>query len=164
MEYIYIGDIVNTHGIKGELRIISSFKFKNLVFKPGFKFYIGKRKEELIVNSYRFHKVYDMVTFKDIDDINEAIVYKGDRVYVNRTDINQDLILDEDLINLNVYNNNVLIGKVETVMKSAAHDIIVVVGNDKKHMIPYVDEFILNIDLNNNKMDINAIEGLLNEN
>ena len=45
MEYIYIGDIVNTHGIKGELRILSDFKYKENVFKKNFKIYIGKTKK-----------------------------------------------------------------------------------------------------------------------
>ena len=44
MDYINIGKIVNTHGIKGELRILSDFKFKDRVFVTGFNFYIGKEK------------------------------------------------------------------------------------------------------------------------
>ena len=60
MKFINIGKIVNTHGIKGELRILSDFKYKDKVFKKGFKFYVGKDKEELIVNSYRYHKIFDM--------------------------------------------------------------------------------------------------------
>ena len=45
MKFINIGKIVNTHGIKGELRILSDFKYKDKVFKKDFKFYIGKDKE-----------------------------------------------------------------------------------------------------------------------
>ena len=48
MKYIYIGDIVNTHGLKGEVRLISDFEYKNKVFKKGFKLYIGRTKEEVI--------------------------------------------------------------------------------------------------------------------
>ena len=77
MEYIYIGDIVNTHGIKGEVRIISDFKFKDQVFKKGIKVYVGRFKDELIINSYRTHKIYDMVTFEGINNINDVIIYKG---------------------------------------------------------------------------------------
>ncbi|HHW69645.1 MAG TPA: 16S rRNA processing protein RimM [Tenericutes bacterium] len=164
MEYVYIGDIVNTHGIKGELKIISSFRYKDLVFKKGFSFYIGNRLDKVIVNTYRVHKNFDMVTFCDVNNINDAIVYKGDKVYVKRCDITEDVILDEDLIDIDVYDNDKFIGKVETIMKGIAQDIIVIKKNDTKHLIPYVEEFIKNIDLENNKMDINVIEGLLNEN
>lgn len=44
MQYLYIGKLVNTHGIKGEVRLISNFKHKSKVFVPGFKFYVGKEK------------------------------------------------------------------------------------------------------------------------
>ena len=63
MDYIYIGDIVNTHGLKGEVRIISEFKFKASVFKIGMNFYIGKDKNKEVVSSYRTHKTFDMVCF-----------------------------------------------------------------------------------------------------
>ena len=42
MDYVYIGKIVNTHGIKGELRIRSNFELKNVIFKPGFTLYVGE--------------------------------------------------------------------------------------------------------------------------
>lgn len=46
MEYVYIGKIVNTHGIKGEVRLISNFERKDLVFKKNFKIYIGSLKKK----------------------------------------------------------------------------------------------------------------------
>ena len=63
MEYIYVGKIVNTHGIKGEIRILSDFKYKNEIFKENFKLYIGTQKQEMIIKNYRKHKMYDMVLF-----------------------------------------------------------------------------------------------------
>lgn len=164
MEYIYVGDIVNTHGIKGELKILSDFKYKDKVFIHDFVLYIGRTKEELTIDTYRKHKEFDMVKFYEVEDINDAIVYKGDKVYINKTDIKIDGYFNEDLIGLDVYGNDKLIGKVETIMQSSAHEIIVVKGDNKKHLIPYVDEFIKNIDLNSNRIDINVMEGLLNEN
>lgn len=161
MEYIYVGDIVNTHGIKGELRIISDFPYKDQVFKPNFKIYVGQRKEELIIKTYRQHKIYDMVTLDGVDNINDAIVYKGDAVYINRDDLEIKDYLDEDLIGLDVYSNDKLIGQITEVRQSKAHKIIVV---NNKYLIPKVDEFIKEIDLENKRMNINEIEGLINEN
>ena len=86
MKFINIGKIVNTHGIKGELRILSHFKYKNKIFSPGFKLYIGKDKYEEIINSYRVHKQFDMVTFKGYNDINEVLKYKGLYVFINSDD------------------------------------------------------------------------------
>ena len=70
MNYLYIGKLVNTHGIKGEVRILSNFRHKDKVFVKGFKFYVGKDKKEYVVETYRKHKNFDMVVFKDNYDIN----------------------------------------------------------------------------------------------
>ena len=81
MKYIYIGDVVNTHGLKGEVRLISDFEHKKKVFKKGFKLYIGRDKDELVINTYRVHKEYDMLTFEGLTSIDDVIIYKGDKAY-----------------------------------------------------------------------------------
>ena len=75
MKYLYIGKIVNTHGIKGEVRILSDFEYKDLVFKVNNKLYLGDQKEEIIINSYRHHKNYEMITFNNITNINDVLKY-----------------------------------------------------------------------------------------
>lgn len=159
MKYVYVGEIVNTHGIKGELRIISDFPYKNKVFIENMKIYLGKRKQEMVISSYRPHKNYDMITLNGINDINEAIAFKSDSVYVNRADIQIDGYVKEDLLGLEVYSDK-LLGVITNIIHNPHQDILVI---DDKHMIPYVFEFVKNIDLANNRMDIEVIEGLLNE-
>jgi len=163
MDYIYIGEVVNTHGLKGEVRILSKFKYKEIIFKKGNKIYIGKNKEEQVINSYRYHKIYDMVTLKELNTIEEVLVYKGEPVFINRNDFEFPGFVDEDIIGLDVYNGSTKIGKIDHILKSAAHDILVIVNNKKKSYVPYVDEFVLNVDLVNKKIEIKVIEGLLNE-
>lgn len=163
MDFIYVGEIVNTHGIKGEVRIISDFKYKKDVFKNNFKIYVGKEKKELLINTYRIHKIYDMVTFIGVNDINDVLDYKGLKVYINRDDLKIDGILDEDIIGLNAISNKKEIGVVTEILKSKAHDILVVEKNNKRNLIPYINEFIEKIDLENKKIFIKEIEGLLNE-
>jgi 16S rRNA processing protein RimM len=162
MNYIYIGDVVNTHGLKGEVRLLSDFKFKDSVFKNGMKFYIGKNKNEEIVNTYRKHKNYDMVTFIDRNHIEDVLIYKNEPVYVNRDDIEYEGYLDEDLIGLEVYCEDKHIGHVDSILKTNAHDILVV-KNGSKHMIPNIAEFIDKVDLENKRLDIVYMKGLLNE-
>lgn len=163
MNYIYLGKIVNTHGIKGEVRIISNFKYKNDVFKPNIKIYIGNSKEEVSINTYRVHKNFDMLTFKEIDNINDVLKYKGKNIYFNKDDINIDGVLDEELIGLDVYTDH-YIGKVEEILTGPNQQVLVIKKDKITNMVPYIDEFIKNIDLDNKKIYINEIEGLINEN
>ncbi|MEI3529688.1 MAG: ribosome maturation factor RimM [Bacilli bacterium] len=164
MEYIYIGDIVNTHGLKGELRIISDFKYKNEVFKPGFNIYVGRQKEKLEIKTYRQHKNYDMVTLVDVNGIEEAIAYKGDSVYINRQSLTIDGYFDEDLIGLKAYTDDNFIGEVNDLLKNKANDILVIINGDKKYLVPNIPEFISNVDLSKSRVDINNIKGLFDEN
>lgn len=160
MNLIKIGHVSNTHGLKGEIRILSSFKFKENAFKPGNKLYI--MNDELIIKSYRKHKEYDMVVFKELDSIDDVLIYKNEDVYIDRDTLEYDGYLDCDLIGLDVYDNNKLMGKVVDIITSPAHDILVI-QNKKKHMVPNIDEFIEKVDLKNNKIIIKYIKGLTNE-
>lgn len=156
MKFIYIGKIVNTHGIKGELRILSDFKYKDKVFKKDFKFYIGKDKEEYIVNTYRHHKVFDMVTFDGYNDINEVLKLKGKNVYINNDDLDLDgEIYIDNLIDYKVIVGDKEIGVVTDVMHMPANDIIKV-GDV---LIPYVKEFIIKIE--DNTIYVKDVGGLL---
>ncbi|NLM63614.1 MAG: 16S rRNA processing protein RimM [Mollicutes bacterium] len=164
MEYIFVGEIVNTHGVKGEVRLISDFKHKDKVFKEGFTVYVGRFKDKLTISRYRKHKMYDMLTFEGIDNINDVLMYKGDKVYINREDLDIDELLNEDYIGLNAYLDDKLIGVVECIINNNAHDIIVIKGEKGNHLIPKLDDFIANVDLKNKRIDIKRIEGLINEN
>ena len=158
MEFIRIGKIVNTHGIKGELRILSDFRHKDKVFKVGMKFYVGKEKEEFIVNSYRFHKIFDMVTFKGFNNINDVLYLKGRQVYINK----EDLVLDdgevyiEDLIGYDVIIGEKVLGKVTGVMYNSKANDNLKVGDV---LIPYVKDLIIKIE--DNKIYFKEIGGLL---
>ena len=70
IKYIYVGKIVNTHALKGEVRIISNFEYKDRVFIPNNVLYIGQFKDREVIETYRKHKQYDMVKFVNIDYIN----------------------------------------------------------------------------------------------
>ena len=158
MNKIKIGVIVNTHGIKGEIRIISNFDYKDRVFKINNILYTDEN-EELKINSYRKHKNYDMITFNNINDIKDVLKYKGKNVYFDKDklELNDNEYLDEDLIGLDVYFNNSLIGKLNNIELNGNRKLFVI--NDK--LIPYNDNFIDNIDLINNKIVLKNIEGLI---
>lgn len=164
MNYIYIGDIVNTHGIKGEVKILSHFKYKSNVFIKETPLYIGNEKTKLIIKSYRKHKIFDMVTFVGIDDINEVLKYKGEPVYIDKNEVKIDGILNEELIDMDVYDEDSFIGKVTDILNNGVYDILVIENNNNKSLVPNISEFIKKIDINTKRIDIDKIEGLINEN
>ena len=159
MEYMYIGKIVNTHGIKGEVRILSDFQYKNEVFKKDIKVYIGNEYNLEVINTYRKHKTFDMITLREIDNINQVLKYKGNLIYVNKDDFKL-LVFDEDLIGIEVYTDK-LIGKVTEIINNNKYKILKI---DNKYLVPYIEQFIKKIDIKNNKIEINNIDGLINEN
>ncbi len=164
MKFICIGKLVNTHGIKGEVRIISDFKYKNLAFEIGKDIYIGENKDKYTIKSYRVHKNYDMITFENINSIDEVLKYKGELVYVSKETIKIDGYLDEDLIGLNVYQDGKLKGIVESLEVSKKYTLLVINNSNRKYFVPNIKEFILNVDLENKKIDIIDMKGLLDEN
>lgn len=157
---IFIGKLVNTHGIKGEVRIKSDIDYKEIIFKKGNNLYIDK--QPLKINSYRIHKGFDMVTFEGINDINDVLKYKGKNVFINKEELNEDIIFNEELIGYEVYNDKYL-GKVVKLMKNKLYDILVIKKNEIENLIPNIEEFVIKIDSKEKKIYIKEIEGLINE-
>ena len=164
MNYICIGKIVNTHGIKGELRIISDFPYKKEIYSQGNHLYVGCEKTKFMLNTYRHHKIFDMVTFDGINDINDVIKYKGEFIYFDRDEVKLPGLIDSDYIGLSVYNGNAYIGDVTSIMKSKPNDILVIEKENSRNLIPNIPVFIKSIDLYKKCIYIESIEGLINEN
>ncbi len=160
MQYLYIGKLVNTHGIKGEVRILSNFRYKDKVFKKDIIFYIGDEKIEYKVNTYRRHKIFDMVTFYDINNINDILHLKGKEVFINKEDlkIDNNKLLSIDLIDFSVIIDGTKVGIISEVLDTSANEVLVL---DTKIMIPYVDEYILNINTTSKEVVIKNIRGLI---
>lgn len=154
---IYIGDVVNTHGIKGEVKIKSAVKHKNLVFKKNNIVKIDN--DFLTINTYRVHKDFDMISFKEINDINEVLKYKGKKLYIDKEQIDNDVLFDEDYIGLEVYSNR-FIGIVDNIISNGKQDILVIKNETKKYLVPLIDEFVKSID---DKIIIEEIDGLIDE-
>lgn len=156
MNLVKVGKYVNTHGIKGEIRIKSSLNYKDRIFKIGNILIIDNK--EYVIKSYRIHKEYDMVSFNNINDINDILYLKGKYVYINRDQIklNKNEYLDQDLINLNIYINSKLIGKVNDIRYITSTKKLLVINNK---YIPF--ELIKEIDLENKKIIVEEVEGLL---
>ena len=157
----YLGKLVNTHGLRGEVKIISDFKYKEVVFKEGNIIYI--EDNPYTIKTYRTHKNFDMVKLDGITKIEQAEVFKGSNVYINKSDYTFPGVLDSDLIGLSVYDKTKYKGKIVGMEKSSLYSLLIVDGL-KRHLVPNIDKFIKEIDLDNKKIYINYIKGLDNEN
>ena len=155
MKYIYVGKIVNTHALKGEIRIISNFEYKDRVFIPNITLYIGQFKSAETIETYRRHKQFDMVKFKGIDYINDVLKYKGDNVYIDEEILNlsNDEILESEYIGMDIYCEDKLIGKVQEYRNDNGNKMLKI--NDK--YIPYNKNFINKIDKSNNRIYMHDI-------
>lgn len=161
MDFIKIGKLVNTHGIKGEIKILSDFTKKELIFKPNFILYLGNRKEPLTITNYRYHKIFDMVTFKGLNNINDVLKYKGLDVFINREDLDlKDDYLLEDLIGLNIIENKTILGKVVDLMYNNGNDLLCIKGKNNFY-IPINGEYIKNVDLDNKIIEVENAKGLI---
>lgn len=146
-DYILIGKIVNTHGIKGEIKIISDFELKAKVFKPNTTIYIGKEKEKVKITSYRSHQIFDMVLLENKNDINAVLSYKGKYLYIKRSELNlkdSDYLLQE-LIGFEVMAEKDLLGKVTDIVYNKKQ-VLLKVKALKEFYIPFVPEYIIKVD------------------
>lgn len=161
MDYLKVGKIVNTHGIKGELRLLSNFKYKNKVFKNDFKIYIGKEKDMEVINSYRVHKMFDMITLKGYSNINEVLKYKGKLVFIDKNDLvlNKDEYLDEDLIGFDVIYEDISNLKVVEIVNYPNNKLLKVRSNDIDNLVPF--SLVDKIELDNKKIYVKDIKGLI---
>ena len=160
MEYIKIGKIVSTHGIKGEIRIISDFEYKDKVFVVGNKLMIDNKEYE--IKSYRVHKNFDMVTLDDYNDINQVLFLIKKEVYFNKEllHLNDNEILDEDLINFQVLTTEGKKGIIKEIFLASPTNKILRIFLDKEILVPFKSPIIKKIDKNNKIVVIEIIAGM----
>lgn len=160
--YILIGKIVGTHGIKGELRIISDFEKKDLIFKPSFKLYFGNDYEPHQIKTYRRHKHFDMVLIDELNDINDVLKYKGLNVYILETDLNlaNDEYIINELIGYEAYYLDDYCGKIIDFVYNNINNLLIL-EKEKAFYIPYQEYFIEKIDKENKKIFLKNIGGLI---
>ena len=159
MNFVYIGVIVNTHALKGEVRIISDFEYKDRVFKIKNSLYIGDLKSHEEIESYRIHKNYDMVKFKGINNINDVLKYKGKKVYFLRNNLNlkSDEYLESDLIGLNAIFEGKEIGIITDIINNNGYKLIKI--NDK--LIPLKTNFIKKVNIEKNEVILKNVGELI---
>ena len=158
---IYLGKIVSTHGIKGELRIISDFEYKDKAFKTGTHLVIDDDK--YLIKSYRKHKNYDMVTLNDFKDINEVLYLLKKNVYKYESELNLDdgEILDSELMMYKVIDKNRNCGIIKEIFKASPTNKIMRVEFEHEVLIPLASPMIKNISKKDKEVEVELIDGMM---
>ncbi len=164
--YVEIGKILNTFGIKGELKIASYTDFVKERFKKGTKVYVGEDHLPFVMHGCREHKGFLLISFEDHLDINLVEKYKGMAIYKAKEDIHklkQGEYYFSDLADLDVYVDDQLKGKVLKVEEGIACNYLRVLSSSdqKEHLVPFLPVFIEAVDLEMKRIDVKAMEGLL---
>lgn len=161
MEKIKVGKIINTHGIKGELKIQATGVES---FDRDISYFIGNDLEKVYVNSSRFHKGFYIVKLKDFDNINDVLKFKAKDIFIDIKDLkelNNDEFYIKDLIGLDVKDQDAnYIGKLADVLEYDVNDVYIVETSDGEISIPAVEEFIIEINIKEKYIIAKIIEGM----
>jgi len=155
MEWLEIAKIANTHGLKGELKLLASTDFPEERFKVGKEVFLGSdgTYTPVTISGYRKHKQFIMVTFKGMHHINEVEKYKGLKLYVHAEDL-QDLDEHEfyyhEIIGCTVYDGETRIG--------AGSDILVTGATDGRAI-----KRVASVDVEQKRIQITPLPGLIEE-
>ena len=162
-----VGVITSTHGVRGEVKVFPTTDEKER-FKDLKKVILdmGKEQKVLEIQSVRFFKNLVILKFKGIDNINDIEMYKGKDLLVTREDavpLEEGEYFIADLLDLDVYSDeDEKIGVLYDVMQTGANDVYVVKTEEGKEiLLPAIDECILDIDLEESRMTVHIMEGLL---
>ena len=167
MEYIEIGQIVNTNGLKGVVKVnpftddISKFEDLKYVYIQ-----LKNELKKVKIEQVRYNKNQVLLKLEGIDSIEEAEKYRNFYLKTEKEsqeDLGEDTYYMVDLIGLDVYSDkNEYLGKIEDVFPTGSNDVYVVKDNlGKQILIPAIADVVKEVDLKNKKMTINLIPGLI---
>ncbi len=173
-QYYLVGKIVNTQALRGEVRVMATTDFPEERFKIGAILAIfngNKLVETVEVDGHRLHKNFNLLHFKGKDNINDVEKFKGFDLKVAGTEREADE-LDEnefyydDIIGLEVYTTDeIYLGKVREITSLPSNDVWAIQrpNKGKDILIPYIEDIVLEIDLDDNRVVINPMDGLIDD-
>lgn len=173
-QYYLVGKIVNTQALRGEVRVMATTDFPEERFKIGATLAIfnGDKLVEMVeVDGHRLHKNFNLLHFKGKDNINDVEKFKGFDLKVAGTEREADE-LDEnefyydDIIGLEVYTTDeIYLGKVREITSLPSNDVWAIQRpiKGKDILIPYIEDIVLEIDLDDNRVVIDPMDGLIDD-
>ena len=165
-QFLQVGVISSTHGIRGEDKVFPTtddparFKKLKIVLLD-----TGKELTELEVQSVKFFKQFVILKFRGIDNINDIEIYKGKSLLVPREDaveLEENEYYIADLIGMEVVTDEGEFGILRDVMETGANEVYII--DSKEHgevLIPAIRDCILDVDVENRRMKIRLMDGLI---
>jgi len=171
MNYFNVGKIVNTQGLQGEMRVLSVTDFAEERFKKGNKLALFDKKDQFVMDveiaSHRKVKNFDIIKFKGMYHINDIEKFRDFSLKVREedlTDLEDGEFYYHEIIGLEVYENDVLLGTIKEILQPGANDVWVVKRKGKRDLLlPYIPPVVLGIDIEQGRVDVEIPEGLDDE-
>ena len=162
MELIEIGQIVNTHGIRGEIKL--NPWTDDLYDLLDLDVFYEKDGKVLRVENSKVHKNVVIIKFSGINTMNDAEKMKGKTLYTEKTPLPEGRYYIKDLIGLTAYENDEILGELTDVFNTGANDIYEIKTPDGKRIyLPVIDGVIGDVDLENKKIFVKIPAGLLDD-
>ncbi len=166
-QILRVGVITSTHGVRGEVKVfpttddVNRFKKLKKVLLE-----VGKEYKELKISSVKFFKNMVILKFEGLNSINDVECFRQLSLYVTREDAvkcEEGEYFIADLIGLDVVTDKgESLGVLKDVLQTGANDVYIVeMENKKEVLLPAIKDCILNVSLEENKMEVHVLEGLL---
>ena len=156
LQYIEAGEIVTTHGVRGEVKVLCWLDDPEMLCEFDRCRIDGKDYE---MEQVRVQKTCNLVKLSGVDTMEAAQAMRGKTIELYREDIDDEVIFAAELIGMEVYTGEVCIGKIKDVLDYPGNSVYVVKGQ-YEYMIPAVKQFILSTDMEANRMQVQLIKGM----
>ena len=159
LPYIEAGEIVTTHGVRGEVKVLSWLDSPEMLCEFDRCRIDGR---EYAMDAVRVQKTCNLVKLRDVDTMEDAQKFRGKTMELYREDISDELIFAAELVDVDVYADGACIGKIKEVLDYPGNSVYVVQGQ-REYLIPAVREFILSTDLEKNQMQVKLLKGMASD-
>ncbi len=168
-KWFNVGKIVNTHGIRGEVRVISRTDFAEDRYQVGNTLYLfreNKEPIELKIASHRIHKNFNLLTFEGYHNVNDVEPFRDGILKITEsqlTDLDEGEFYFHEIIGCTVYTDEgEEVGTIHEILAPGANDVWVVKDSRGKDvLIPYIEQIVKEVDIEAQKVIITPMEGLL---
>ena len=159
LPYIEAGEIVTTHGVRGEVKVLSWLDSPEMLCEFDRCRIDGK---EYVMDAVRVQKTCNLVKLRGVDTMEDAQKLRGETMELYREDISDELIFAAELVDVEVFADGACIGKIKEVLDYPGNSVYVVQG-EREYLIPAVKEFILSTDLEKNQMQVKLLKGMASD-